>query len=58
MLQFWSQKSEERTLSGLYLLNKKRKVSKKNVDGNWRGIEDAFFNKVRKGFQRILGPKY
>ena len=37
---------------------KKRKVSKKNVDGNWRGIKDVFFNKVRKGFQRILGPKY
>ncbi len=36
---------------------KKRKVSKKNIDGNWRGIEDAFFNKVRKGFKRILSPK-
>jgi|TARA_R100000951_G_scaffold4861_1_gene5549 hypothetical protein len=37
----------------------KRKVkSKKNTIGNWRGIEDRFFNKVRKGFIRIFGNKY
>jgi|TARA_R110002167_G_scaffold107802_1_gene275579 hypothetical protein len=35
-----------------------KKTTKKNIEGNWRGIEDAFFNKVRKGFQRIFGPKY
>ena len=33
---------------------KKRKVSKKNVGGNWRGIEDRFFNKVRKGFIKLM----
>jgi hypothetical protein len=37
---------------------KKQKATKKNIEGNWRGIEDVFFNKVRKGFQRILGPEY
>ena len=26
--------------------------------GNWRGIENHFFNKVRKGFERILGKTY
>ena len=31
---------------------------RKNVEGNWRGIEDAFFNRVRKGFARIFSPKY
>ena len=31
---------------------------KTNKVGNWRGIEDHFFNKVRKGFERILSPKY
>ena len=36
----------------------RKKVTKKNVEGNWRGIEDHFFNKVRKGFKRILSPKY
>jgi hypothetical protein len=39
-------------------ITRKKKPTKKNVEGNWRGIEDAFFNKVRKGFQRIFGPKY
>ena len=27
---------------------------KKNVQGNWRGIEDKFFNQVRKGFIELL----
>ena len=35
---------------------KKRKVSKKNVEGNWRGIEDRFFTKVRNGFKVLLRP--
>ena len=34
----------------------KRKPRKKNQVGNWRGVEDQFFNKVRKGFKRILAP--
>jgi len=25
-----------------------------NVVGNWRGIEDRFFTKVRTGFKKIL----
>ena len=29
---------------------------KKNVQGNWRGIEDKFFNKVSKGFIELLKP--
>ena len=29
---------------------------KRNVEGNWRGIEDRFFTKVRDGFKRILSP--
>ena len=29
---------------------------KKNVQGNWRGIEDKFFNQVRKGFIELLKP--
>ncbi len=29
---------------------------KKNIQGNWRGIEDKFFNKVRKGFIELLKP--
>ena len=37
---------------------KRKKTTTKSVEDNWSGIEDAFFNKVRKGFQRILGPKY
>jgi hypothetical protein len=28
----------------------------KNKTGNWRGLEDHFFNKVRKGFKRLLSP--
>ena len=34
----------------------KKTTKKKNTVGNWRGIEDQFFNKVRKGFKRILAP--
>ncbi len=37
-------------------IGKKRKVSKKNVEGNWRGMEDRFFTKVRNGFRAILKP--
>ena len=37
---------------------KKSTTKKKNKVGNWRGIEDHFFNKVRKGFKRIFSPKY
>ena len=33
-------------------------IGKPNILGNWRGIEDRFFNKVRKGFNRILGKTY
>ena len=36
----------------------KKTTTKKNQVGNWRGIEDQFFNKVRKGFKRILSPTY
>jgi len=36
----------------------KKNKSIKNKTGNWRGIEDHFFNKVRKGFKRILSPTY
>jgi|TARA_R110002074_G_scaffold146644_2_gene296307 hypothetical protein len=35
---------------------KKKTKSKKNTVGNWRGIEDHFFNKVRKGFINLLKP--
>tara|TARA_Y100000310_G_C19992712_1_gene494846 strand:- start:190 stop:360 length:171 start_codon:yes stop_codon:yes gene_type:complete len=39
---------------------KKRIVSKKrgskNVVGNWRGIEDRFFTKVRNGWKKIFSP--
>ena len=38
--------------------SKKSTTKKKNKVGNWRGIEDRFFNKVRKGFKRIFSPKY
>ena len=34
----------------------KKAKKKKNIQGNWRGIEDRFFNKVRKGFIRLLKP--
>ena len=34
----------------------RKKATKKNVAGNWRGIEDRFFTKVRNGFKRILSP--
>tara|TARA_R110002051_G_scaffold173746_2_gene244057 strand:+ start:2324 stop:2461 length:138 start_codon:yes stop_codon:yes gene_type:complete len=27
-----------------------------NTAGNWRGAEDKFFNKVRKGFINLLKP--
>ena len=33
-----------------------KKTTKKNIEGNWRGIEDAFFNKVRKGWKKIFSP--
>ena len=35
---------------------KKKRNLKKNVEGNWRGIEDRFFNKVRKGFIKLMKP--
>jgi hypothetical protein len=38
--------------------SKKTTPKKKNTVGNWRGIEDVFFTKVRKGFKRIFSPKY
>ena len=34
----------------------RKKATKTNVVGNWRGIEDRFFNKVRKGFVKLLKP--
>ena len=37
---------------------KKSTTKKKNKVGNWRGIEDHFFNKVRKGFKKILSPDW
>lgn len=33
-----------------------KKTTKKNVEGNWRGSEDAFFNRVRKGWKKIFSP--
>jgi|TARA_R110000751_G_C13505400_1_gene450881 hypothetical protein len=39
-------------------VSKKPTTKKKNEVGNWRGIEDHFFNKVRKGFKKILSPTY
>ena len=36
--------------------SRKKSTTKKNQVGNWRGIEDHFFNKVRKGFKRLLSP--
>ena len=38
------------------MARKKTTTKKKNTVGNWRGIEDQFFNKVRKGFKRLLSP--
>jgi len=35
---------------------KTRKTKKGNIQGNWRGIEDRFFNQVRKGFIKLLKP--
>ena len=35
---------------------RKKSTTKKNKVGNWRGVEDRFFTKVRKGFKRILSP--
>ena len=29
---------------------------RKNIEGNWRGIEDRFFTKVRNGFKALLKP--
>ena len=42
------------------MAKKKTTPKKKNTNtvGNWRGVEDHFFNKVRKGFKRILSPTY
>ena len=42
------------------MTKKKTTPKKKNTNtvGNWRGVEDHFFNKVRKGFKRILSPTY
>ena len=42
------------------MTKKKTTPKKKNTNtvGNWRGIEDHFFNKVRKGFKKILSPTY
>jgi len=34
----------------------KKKAKKLNKVGNWRGIEDNFFNKVRKGFINLMKP--
>jgi len=34
--------------------NYKRK--KQNIQGNWRGAEDKFFNEVRKGFINLMKP--
>jgi|TARA_R110002073_G_scaffold30893_1_gene95569 hypothetical protein len=36
--------------------SKKTTPKKVNTVGNWRGIEDRFFTKVRKGFKRLLSP--
>ena len=33
-----------------------KRTKKQNKVGNWRGIEDRFFNKVRKGFINLLKP--
>ena len=38
------------------MAKKKTTPKNKNTVGNWRGIEDVFFTKVRKGFKRILSP--
>jgi len=35
---------------------KTRRTKRKNVQGNWRGIEDRFFNKVRKGLINLMKP--
>ena len=34
----------------------KKTKKKRNIQGNWRGVEDRFFNKVRKGFINLLKP--
>ncbi len=38
--------------------SKKTTPKKTNTVGNWRGIEDKFFTKVRNGFKRLLSPTY
>ncbi len=38
------------------LKNVKKKAKKPNKVGNWRGIEDRFFNNVRKGFINLMKP--
>ena len=35
---------------------RKKRTTKKNIVGNWRGMEDRFFTKVRNGFRAILKP--
>tara|TARA_Y100001951_G_C11153543_1_gene190585 strand:- start:95 stop:304 length:210 start_codon:yes stop_codon:yes gene_type:complete len=35
---------------------RKKRTTKKNIVGNWRGIEDRFFTKVRNGFKALLKP--
>ena len=35
---------------------RKKKSTKKNIVGNWRGIEDRFFTKVRNGWKKIFSP--
>ena len=43
---------------------KKRKVrrrptdSRKNIVGNFRGAEDIFWPKVKRGFKKLLSPAF
>tara|TARA_B100000809_G_scaffold239438_1_gene260988 strand:+ start:102 stop:278 length:177 start_codon:yes stop_codon:yes gene_type:complete len=37
-------------------VGKKPDRRKGNIAGNWRGSEDAFFNRVRKGWKKIFSP--
>ena len=39
-----------------FIWEKITEKKKSNIQGNWRGIEDRFFNKVRKGFIKLLKP--
>ena len=38
------------------IMPRKKRTTKKNIVGNWRGIEDRFFIKVRDGFKALLKP--